>query len=306
MNGLRQTSEEYLTVRRALGFKLVGEGRLLADYVTFAEGSGVSTLTTKLAVAFTRLATNGSPAYLARRMRVARAFARYLHTLDPKTEIPPNDLFPSRNYRPTPYIYADVETLALMAAARELAPPLRSATFETLIGLLAATGLRIGEALTLDRDDVDWSQGLLRVRNSKFNKSREVLLHPSTLQALKAYSEQRDRLSPCPSAASFFVSTRGTRLLHTAVYPTFRGLLRQVFAQETTCRRRVHGFRHSFAVNTLVGWYRDGGDVAVRLPLLSTYLGHVDPAATYWYLSAVPELLTLAAQRLEPSSKARS
>jgi integrase len=306
MNALRERSQEYLTVRRALGFKLVGEGRLLADYVTFAEQSGVATLTTRLAVAFTRLATNGSPAYLARRMRVTRSFARYLQTLDAHTEIPPNDLFPSRNYRPTPYIYADAETLALMAAARELAPPLRAATFDTLIGLLAATGLRIGEALTLDRDDVDWSQGSLRVRSSKFNKSREVLLHPSTLQALKAYSGQRERLSPCPSAPSFFVSTRGTRLLHATVYPTFRGLLRRVFGEDTSCRRRIHDFRHAFAVNTLLAWYRDGGDVAARLPLLSTYLGHVDPAATYWYLSAVPELLALAAQRLEPSPEGRS
>lgn len=306
MNGLRQCSEEYLAVRRALGFKLVGEGRLLAGFVTFVEQADSRTVTTELAVAWTRLATNGSPAYLARRMRVARSFARYLHTLDPKTEIPPVDLFPSRNYRPTPYIYADAEIAALMAASRELAPPLRSATFETLIGLLAATGLRVGEAMALDRDDIDWGEVLLTVRNSKFNKSREVLLHPSTIKALKGYDDQRRRLSPCPAAPSFFVSTRGTRLQHEAVQPTFRELRRHVGLGQPSCHPRLHDFRHTFAVNTLLRWYRDGGDVAPRMPLLSTYLGHVDPAATYWYLSAVPELLGLAAERLELASGGRS
>lgn len=304
MNGLRQHSENYLAIRRALGYKLVGEGHLLAGFVAFAEEAVTDVLTTDLAVAWTRRATSGSPAYLARRMRVVRSFARYLHTLDPATEIPPVDLFPCRKYRPTPYLYSDAEVAALMAAARQLAPPLRATTFETLIGLLAATGLRISEAMRLDRDDLDKVNGLLTVRYSKYGKSREILLHPSTVKALTGYLEQRDRLSPCPSAPSLFVSTRGTRLLHETVQPTFRGLLRQagLKPRSPSCRPRIHSFRHSFAVNTLVGWYRDGGDVAARLPLLSTYLGHVDPAATYWYLSAAPELLGLAAERLEPAS----
>ena len=146
----------------------------------------------------------------------------------------------------------------------------------------------------IDRNDVDWANGLLTVRNSKYGKSREILLHSSTVTALRAYhTAQRDRLSSFPSAPSFFVSTRGTRLLHETVQPTFRQLLRQVGLEprSPSCRPRIHSFRHSFAVNTLVRWYRDGGDVAARMPLLSTYLGHVDPAATYWYLSATPELL---------------
>lgn len=307
MNRLGQHRDEYLTIRRALGYKLVGEAQLLAGFVAFAEKAGATAVTTDLAVAWTTTTTNASAVYLARRMRAVRSFARYLHSLDPATEIPPVDLFPSRKYRPTPYLYSDAEVAALMAAAGELTQPLRAATFETLIGLLAATGMRISEAMRLDRDDLDRVNGLLIVSDSKYGKSREVLLHPSTVKALTRYGDRRDRLSPCPSAPSFFVSMRGTRLLHETVQPTFRRLFRRVGLKprSPSCRPRIHSFRHSFAVNTLIGWYRDGGDVAARLPLLSTYLGHSDPAATYWYLSAAPELLGLAAERLELAAGGR-
>jgi integrase len=308
VSDLRQRSHEYLAMRRALGYKLVGEGLLLADFVAFVETAGRGLITTELAVAWATKTKSASQPYLARRLRVARSFARHLRTLEPGTEVPPADLFPAGKYRPTPYIYSDDDIAALMSAAGELSPGLRAATFETLIGLLAATGMRIGEAMALDRDDIDWHNGLLIVRTSKYGKSREVLLHPSTIEALDAYRRQRDRLSPQPSASSFFVSTRGTRLLHTAIYPTFRELLRRTGLDRASpsCRPRVHGLRHTFAVNTLLEWSRDGGDVAVRMPLLSTYLGHTCPAATYWYLSAVPELLGLAAARLEEDSGQRS
>lgn len=303
MNDLRRHSQDYLTVRRALGYKLVGEGNLLADFVTFVEGTGASTVTTDLAVAWTAMAATGSAAYLARRMRVARSFARHLHTLDPTTEIPPADLFPAGKHRPVPYIYSNDDVLALIAAARTLVPPLRAATFETLVGLLWATGMRSSEAMALDCGDIDCPSGALTVRNSKYGKSREVLVHPSTLDALETYSRQRDRLAPSRCAPSFFVSTRGTRLCHETIQPVFRQLLRQAGLQQpaSSPQPHLHGLRHTFAVDTLLGWYRAGGDVAVRMPLLSTYLGHVDPAATYWYLSAVPELLALAADRLEPA-----
>ena len=235
---------------------------------------------------------------------MVRSFARYLHSLEPTTEIPPLDLFPCRKHRPTPYLYSDAEVAALMAAARELNPQLRAITFETLIGLLATTRLRVSEAMRLDRDDLERVNGVLTVRESKYGKSREVLMHLSTVEALTGYLEQRDQLSPAASAPSLFASMRGTRLAHETVQPTFRGLLRQAGLKPASpsCRPRIHSFRHSFAVNTLIGWYRDGGDVAARLPLLSTYLGHVDPKATYWYLSAAPELLGLAAERLERNS----
>jgi integrase len=308
MSGLRRSLEQYLTIRRALGFKLAGEGRLLADFVSFADQAGIHTLTTEVALAWATLPPQGSPGWLARRLRAVRGFARYLQTLDPATEIPPADLLPARSGRATPYLYSDAEIVALMAAAPQLAPPLRAATFETLIGLLAVTGLRIGEAMRLDRDDIDWSNQLLSVRDSKYGKSRQVLLHRSTLDALGSYGERRDRLCRRPQAPSFFVSTRGTRLVHSTIYPSFRSLLRQagLAQRSSSCRPRVHDLRHSFAVKTLLGWYRDGDDVSVRMPLLSTYLGHVDPAATYWYLSAAPELLALAAERLELAAGERS
>ena len=307
MSDLGRHSQDYLSVRRALGYKLVGEGRLLADFVTYAEEAGASTVTTDLAVGWTTKAT-GSTAYLARRMRVARSFARYLHALDPAAEVPPADLFPAGKHRPVPYIYSDDDVAALMTTARTLRPPLRAATFETLIGLLAATGIRVSEAMALDVDDIDWADRALTVRNSKYGKSREVVLHPSTVDALRAYDRERDRLGPNRCTPSLFVSTRGTRLSHETVQPTFRQLLHQAGLEQRSAasQPRIHGLRHTFAVNTVVGWYRDGDDVAVRMPLLSTYLGHVDPAATYWYLSAVPELLALAAQRLESARGERS
>ncbi len=304
MNELRRHSEDYLGLRRALGYKLVGEGQLLASFVTFCEQAGVSRLGTEVAIAWTT-AVAGSAAYLARRMRVARCFARYLHSLDLSTEVPPAELFPAGKHRPVPYIYSNDDVLALMAAARTLKPSLRAVTFESLIGLLAATGMRVSEAMALEREDVDWTAALLTVRNSKYGKFRELLVHPSTLEALRAYSAERDRLRPSRRAPSLFISSRGTQLCHETVQPTFRQLVRQAGIEQPSGspQPRVHGFRHSFAVDTLLGWYRDGGDVAARMPLLSTYLGHVDIAATYWYLSAVPELLALAAQRLEHAGR---
>jgi integrase/recombinase XerD len=246
MNALGQHSEEYLAIRRALGYKLVGEGHLLASYVAFAERAGTPVVTTELAVAWTRTATAANPAYLARRMRVVRSFARYLQTLEQATEIPPVDLFPNSKHRPTPYIYTEADVAALMAAARELLPTIRAVTFETLIGLLATTGMRISEAMALDEDDVDWENGLLIVSKSKFGKSREVLLHPSTVEALWAYSARRDRSSRSPSAPSLFISTRGTRLSHETVQPTFRQLVHHVglMPRSPSCRPRIHSFRH--------------------------------------------------------------
>lgn len=308
MSTLAEHANNYLTVRRALGFKLVGEGQLLAEFVACAEVAGQRTITTQFAIEWARRPASGSPNYLSRRLRAVRAFARYLHALDPACEIPPIELLPASKHRPAPYLYRDEEIIALMTAAGGLRPPLRAATFRTLFGLLGCTGLRIGEAIRLDREDFDPTPGLLTVRDSKFGKSREVLLHPSAVRALDDYGEIRDRLCPHPKERSFFITTRGTRLCQPTIYVPFRALLDQVGVKHPSSTRhvRVHDLRHSFAVKTLLGWYRDGGDVASRMPLLSTYLGHVDPAATYWYLSAAPELLHLAAERLEQATGARS
>jgi len=303
---LRRHSQDYLSLRRALGYKLIGEAGLLASFIAFLEQAGQSRVSTEAALAWTTKVT-GSAAYLARRMRVARSFARYLHSLDPNAEVPPAELFPAGKHRPTPYIYSDEDVASLMAAARSLEPRLRAITFETLIGLLAATGMRISEAMAVDADDLDRAEGVLTVRDSKFQKSREILLHQSTIAALAAYRAERDRLVPQPHRSSLFTSTRGTRLCHATVQPAFRQLVRRAGLTQPTGapQPRIHSFRHSFAVNTLISWYRDGGDVAARMPLLSTYLGHVDIAATYWYLSAVPELLALAAGRLEQAGQNR-
>jgi integrase/recombinase XerD len=308
MSDLDRHVQEYLAVRRALGFKLVGEGQLLAEFVKFADTLGERTITTQSALKWARLPPSGSPNYLSRRLRAVRGFARYLHALDPACEVPPIELLPASKYRPAPYLYRDEEIIALMTAAGGLRPPLRAATFQTLIGLLACTGLRIGEAIRLDREDFDPATQLLTIRDSKFGKSREVLLHDSTVRCLVDYGQTRDRLCPHPPQRSFFITTRGSRLCHPTIYVPFRALLDQagVRHQSPSRRVRIHDLRHSFAVKTLLSWYRDGGDVASRMPLLSTYMGHVDPAATYWYLSAAPELLHLAAERLEQPTGGRS
>lgn len=301
MSRLSEHVENYLTVRRALGFKLVSEGQLLAEFVACADAAEQSTITTEFALQWTRRPMNGSENYLSRRLRTVRTFARYLHALDPACEVPSIELLPAKKYRPAPYVYRDEEITALMAAASGLREPLRAATLRTLIGLLACTGLRIGEAIRLDRNDVDLTGGRLTVRDSKFGKSREVLLHPSTVEALLDYAKLRDQFCPHPAAPSFLITTRGTRLCTSTINGTFRDLREQARIRHPSPGRRVrtHDLRHTFAVKTLLGWYRDGDDVASRMPLLSTYLGHVDPAATYWYLYAVPELLALAADRLE-------
>jgi integrase/recombinase XerD len=189
-----------------------------------------------------------------------------------------------------------------MAAAHDLRPPLRAATYATVIGLLAATGMRVGETIALDRGDVDLTCALIVVRNGKFGKSRQLPLHPSAIEALTGYADTRDRLCPAPRTPAWFVSTTGTRLIYRNVHFVFHRLTQQagLRARLPRCRPRPHDLRHTFAVATLLDWYRDGGDVAARMPLLSTYLGHAQPANTYWYLSAAPELLAEAARRLEP------
>lgn len=301
MSTLRESLQDYLTIRRALGFKLEAEGRLLADFIDFTNRAGMDSIKTEVALAWARLPANASSGWQARRLRVVRGFARHIHEIDPRTEVPPVGLLPGRNRRPVPYLYSDQDVAALLASARSLSPPLRAATIETLIGLLAVTGLRIGEAMALDRDNVDLVNQTLIVHSSKFNKVRLVPLHASTVEALAAYDSLRDQLCPSPSGPSFFISTRGTRLAHSTIYLAFRELLRQTGLEHPSAARRPrpHDFRHSMAVKTLIRWYRDGQDVGARMPSLSAYLGHAHPAATYWYLSAAPELLSLACERLQ-------
>jgi integrase/recombinase XerD len=230
-----------------------------------------------------------------------RGFARYLATIDPSSEVPPTDLLPGHRPRIAPYIYSEAEIAALMAAARELRPRLRAARHETLIGLLAVTGMRPGEALALDRQDVDFTRGVVHVRAGKQKKQREVPLHESTISALRAYAGQRDTRFPTPSTPAFFISARGRRMARAELNQTFTRLIGEVGLEGrgARARPRPHDLRHAFAVRTLLEWYRAEEDIDRRMPLLSTYLGHTDPASTYWYLEAVPELLELIGRRLE-------
>ncbi len=300
MSRLSGHAADYLELRRALGFKLAKESRLLPDFTAFAEAAGAGAVTTDLAVRWAVRPEGTSPVWAAQRLSMVRGFARYLQTVDPDAQVPPAGLLPARTRRVTPYIYSDADIAALMTAARALRNPLKAATIETLIGLLAVTGMRGSEAMTLDRGDLD-PAGLVTIRATKFRKSRQLPLHPSTLAALAGYQDIRGRLCPSPATTSLLVSTTGARLCHETVQPAFRHLLRQAGIGQDTSRPRatMHGLRHTFAVTTLLGWYRDGQDVQARLPALSTWLGHANPAATYWYLTATPELLALAAGRLE-------
>jgi integrase len=297
---LRQRLEEYLALRRALGFRLVREGALLAQFVAFAEVAGCEVVTCELALAWARLPQGANPIWVSRRLSVVRGFSRHLAVLDPASEIIPADLLVARVTRLTPYLYSPEEIAALMSAARDLANPLKAATFETLVGLLACTGMRASEAMRLDRGDFDPAVGLLNIWDSKFGKSRQLILDPSTVAALRRYLRGRDQLCPSPPTPALFLSSTGRRLCHSVLQPTFRDLLRRSGVGAPSPRRpRVHDLRHSFCVASLLRWYRQGDDVAAHMPALSTYLGHVNISSTYWYLSSSPELMRLAADRLE-------
>lgn len=300
MSRLALLAEEYLQTRRALGYKLTSHARILSGFVRYLDRTGATRITIEAALGFATQPAQAHPVWWTRRLSAVRGFAAYVQAIDPTTQVPPAYLLPRGTPRAVPYRYSPTEIASLMAAARRMRRPGHAATHETLIGLLAVTGMRVGEAIALGRDDVDLGHGLLTIRSGKFGKDRIVPLHPSTVVALEAYARCRDELHPVCNAPAFFVSTVGTRLTYSCVRAVFARLVAQAgLPSSGTCRPRLHDLRHRFAVETLLGWYRSGEDVAARLPLLSTYLGHVQPASTYWYLSATPELLAVAAGRLE-------
>ncbi|MCO4273284.1 tyrosine-type recombinase/integrase [Pseudarthrobacter sp. HLT3-5] len=300
VRALEQDLADYLELRRSLGHEMAEARWLLPGFVAYLYAHGASTVTIKSALEWaeqkpTSQASTAGP----RRMTVARGFARYLAGIYPGTEIPPLGLMPYRQRWRPPFIYSTADIEALMDQTRiSVRSPLRAATYETLLGLLAAGGLRIGEAITLDRNDIDWSESLLLIRESKFGKSQLVPLHSTTMQALTAYGELRDEFEPRPEGPSFFVSQTHKRLSYAVVSQTFRQLINAAgIGAGAPSAPRLHDLRHTFAVRTLLRWYRTGEDVQAKLPWLSTYLGHREPASTYWYLSAAPELLSLAAAR---------
>jgi len=298
---LRETLADYLRVRRRLGFEMPQDGRLLERFVEFLEQAGAERITTELALRWARMPVHAHPHRWRQRLSVVRGFARYLATIDPSSEVPSKDLLPGTRQRLAPHIYTEQEIAALMAAAGRLRPPLRAARHQTLIGLLAVTGMRPGEALALDRQDINLRDGVVHVRAGKQKKQREVPLHPSTIRALREYARLRDARFPEPSTPAFFIGARGRRVPRQELNRTFTQLVREVGLEGrgARARPRPHDLRHALAVHTLVDWHEAGEDIDRRMPLLSAFLGHVDPASSYWYLEAVPELLQLISRRLE-------
>jgi integrase/recombinase XerD len=306
MNGLRQHLEDYLRLRRSLGHRMAEAAWLLPDFVAFLDERGQSTVTVQAALAWVRLregevVTTVSP----RRITAVRGFARYLSGIDADTEIPPMGLVPYRaRWRP-PFLYSDADITALITATDAIKQPFRAATYRTLLGLLASCGLRVGEAIGLDSDDIDWAQGVLLIRESKFGKSRLVPVHDTVMRVLRDYHLLRRETAPRPADPAFFLSRTRRRLLYAVVSPTFRQLVTAAGVGVDAPRPpRLHDLRHTFAIRTLLHWYRTGDNVQAKIPSLSTYLGHREPAHTYWYLSAAPELLALAAARREGIGKA--
>jgi integrase/recombinase XerD len=300
MSELRQAVKDYLRIRRALGYKLERDGEMLPRFVDYLHANGADTITVELALAWAT-PSEIKPAAWQRRLTVVRGFARYLQTIDPRAEVPPTDILPATAKRPAPHICSDAEIGALMAAAARWRSRLGRATLETMIGLLAVTGMRISEAVGLDRDDLNLERGRLVVRNSKFGKSRQLPLHPTTIVALRDYLHVRDQLRPRPATPALLLSTTGQRLSRHYAERQFAQLRKRVQLTPRPGSRppRLHDLRHTFAVRTMLDSYRTDGDPRARLAPLSTYLGHANPAASYWYLSATPELLALAAARLE-------
>lgn len=303
MNTLREAVEDYLRMRRGLGFRLYRDGKRLLAFVSFLEERGATYITTSLALEWAQRPAPAQPSTWAQRLSQVRGFARYRSATDSRTEIPSSGLLPHRPGRARPYLYTDQEIEHLLNAALKLPPAdgLRRWIYHALLGLLAVSGLRISEAIGLKLEDVDLSEGILTVRGAKLGKSRLVPLHASTRQVLADYKLRRADFLAGRPASYFFISQRGNHLDIGNIHRTFYLLSRQTGLRSPDSSRgpRLHDFRHRFAVETMLRWYRSGEDVERRLPVLSTYLGHVHVSDTYWYLTACPELMGLAVKRLE-------
>jgi integrase len=302
--------ENYLHYRRALGYVLRAEGHELRRFARYADEVGHrGPLTVRLALNWARLPSKASPMYRARRLEIVRCFAKHQFVLDPKTEIPPRNIFGPTHGRKAAYIYSEGQITDLLAAAgryKRLAG-LGPQTYQTLFGLLACTGLRISEALHLTRQDVDLQRGILIIRQSKFQKSRLVPLHPSVVKALRRYSQLRDRTYWRSSCSAFFLQPHDKPLRCPTVQHIFRRIRRSLgwHAGPSGRAPRIHDLRHTFASRRLLEWYRENANVPHLMIALSTYLGHVKVSNTYWYLTGIPELLSIAATRFEQSTKSK-
>jgi integrase/recombinase XerD len=303
MKPLNQAVADYLALRRSLGFKLREYGECLREFVSFLKSNGSLRVTNKLAVEYASQRQYEKPVSWSRRLIIIRGFARYRAGADPQTEIPPFGLLRFRSQRARPYLYSEDEIRRLLEAALKMESPhrLQPHTYCCLFGLLAVSGLRVGEAINLQTQDVDWLNGVLTIRGAKFGKSRLVPLHPSTRAVLLDYAKRRDEIYARQPVEYFFVTSRGTKLEKPNLSRIFRELSRQVGIRKPGVRHgpRLHDFRHRFAVETLLRWYRCGEQVTRLMPVLSTYLGHGNVTGTYWYLSQTPELMAAASQLLE-------
>jgi len=304
VNSLETSLRDYITIRRSLGFQLRLSASSLKNFVAFLQTEGASYITTDLALRWATQPAEAQPSTWAWRLGMVRRFASWLSARDPRTEIPPVGILSHRYRRKTPHIYTDTEIKRLLRQAQQLpsSKGLRASTFTTLFGLLAVTGMRVNEALGLDRQDVDLTLGILHIRRTKFGKSRYVPLHSSTVEALKKYAEARDRIVSALPTPAFFISEWGSRITDCTARYTFAKLSQhlglRLSAKGHGHGPRLHDMRHRYAARTLIQWYRAGLDVERELPKLATYLGHVHVNDTYWYMEAVPELLQLATDRL--------
>ena len=310
MNTLRSMLIDYLAMRRALGYKLQSEGTGLATFISYLESVGADHITTEVALNWALLPAVVQPVQQARRLGFIRAFARYCSAIDPRTQIPSVGLIHCVRLRPLPHFFSDDDIERLLQAALELPPDggMRRWTFHCLFGLLSVSGLRIGEARALTFADVDLQEAILTIRSTKFGKSRLVPLHPSAVEVLADYMRRRQALGAALACDHVFINNRGAPLSRDQSLDTFQRLLKKIGVTEQRAGRRphLHDLRHRFALQSLLQWYRDGQDVERRLPVLSAYLGHTEVRDTYWYLSARPELMNLAQERLERHWEARS
>ena len=304
MTTLRSAVQEYLALRRGLGFKLHDAGTALLKFVAFMEQHRAAYITRQLALTWAQQPSTVQPTEWARRLSVVRGFARHRSATDPRTEIPPDGLLPYRPKRARPYLYSDEEIRRLLRAALTLPAKdgLRPWAYHCLFGLLSVSGLRLGEVRNLEVQDVDLGAAVLTIRGTKFGKSRLVPLHRSTRSILANYLARRHRCWAARPVSSYvFLSSRGNRLDVGTIHRMFYVVSRQVGLRGPSDSHgpRLHDLRHRFAVMALLRWYRAGEDAERHLPVLSAYLGHVHVSDTYWYLSAWPELMHEAMRRLE-------
>lgn len=299
MNEFGRLVEDYLALRRSLGYKLEKNERFLTQFHQYLQQQNLPAATTQAMVQWAAL-PNGASTWHAARLSAVRIFARWAQVFDPSIEVPPAGLIPARAGRRVAFVYSPGEVLALMDATYTLPIPLIAATYRTLIGLLAATGIRVGEAIHLDRSDL--VETVLTIRNSKFGKTRLVPLHPSVVAALTDYAILRDNALGVTVTEAFFVSSAGTRLIYNNVHFRFHTLVAHagILPRSAQCQPRPHDLRHTFAISTMLDAYQRGDNAAAVLPILSAYLGHVSPASTYWYLQADPHLLAAAGEMRSP------